>query len=95
LEGNGLLDFSEFLHMMESRASSVRRQSPDAEMRALFAAFDKDGNGYIDASELRSTMHDVGLELTDSDIDLMMKVAGVAIKDRIFYEGRIVCFAIP
>lgn len=73
--------------MMETRASDIRRRSTDAEMRALFTAFDKDGNGYIDASELKSTMRDVGFELTDRDIDVMMKVAGVAIKDRIFYEG--------
>jgi Ca2+-binding EF-hand superfamily protein len=88
--GNGLLDFNEFMHMMETRASDIRRRSADAEMRALFTAFDKDGNGYIDASELKSTMRDVGLELTDRDIDVMMKVAGVAIKDRIFYEGLFV-----
>lgn len=99
--GNGLLDYDEFLAMMRSRSSpsdsaaGVDRgapprggRSPETELRALFTAFDKDGNGYIDGTELRDTMKDVGLELTEHDIDDMMAVAGVAIKDRIFYEGR-------
>ena len=84
IPGNGLIDFDEFLKMMESQ---VNRRSQDAEMRALFAAFDKDNNGYIDGTELKMTMKDVGMDLTDKDVETMMKVAGVAIRDRIFYEG--------
>lgn len=62
-------------------------RSEDAQWRALFAALDKDSNGYIDKKELRQTMSEVGLDLTEQDVDTMMKAAGVAIKDRIFYEG--------
>ena len=62
-------------------------KSQDAEMRALFAALDKDKNGYIDKHELRITMLEVGLDLSEDDLDTMMKAAGVVIKDRIFYEG--------
>ena len=84
--GNGLIDFDEFMHMMQSREPSKQR-SQDAEMRALFAAFDKDDNGYIDGQELKLTMREVGMDLTNHDVEMMMKAAGVAIKDRIFYEG--------
>jgi len=59
----------------------------EADTRALFAALDKDCSGFIDKNELRATMSEVGLHLTDDDIDTMMKAAGVVIKDRIFYEG--------
>lgn len=62
-------------------------KSQDAEMRALFGALDKDKNGYIDKNELRVTMLEVGLDLSEKDLDTMMKAAGVVIKDRIFYEG--------
>lgn len=86
VSGNGLIDFDEFMHMMDSR-DRMRHRSQDAEMRALFAAFDKDDNGYIDGHELKLTMRDVGMDLTNHDIEMMMKAAGVAIKDRIFYEG--------
>jgi len=73
--------------MMESRDVTTRHRSQDAEMRVLFAAFDKDDNGYIDGHELKLTMREVGMDLTNRDIEMMMKAAGVAIKDRIFYEG--------
>lgn len=66
--------------------SSSGWRSQDAEMRALFGALDKDKNGYIDKNELRVTMLEVGLELSEKDLDTMMKAAGVVIKDRIFYE---------
>ena len=81
---NGLIDFDEFLKMMENRA---QKHSQDAEMRALFTAFDKDHSGFIDKAELKNTMKEVGFELSDKDVENMMKVAGVALKDRIFYEG--------
>jgi len=87
LLGNGLIDFDEFMDMMCKRDTGPMKRSQDAEMRALFAAFDKDGSGYIDKPELKVTMKEVGLDLNDKDIETMMKVAGVAIKDRIFYEG--------
>jgi len=86
-----LIDFDEFMHMMESR-DSAKSRSQDAEMRALFAAFDKDDNGYIDGHELKLTMREVGMDLTNRDVEMMMKAAGVAIKDRIFYEGLAVTF---
>lgn len=70
--------------MMESRAA---RHSKEVEIRALFTAFDKDNNGFIDKGELKATMQQVGMDLTDKDVETMMKVAGVAIQDRIFYEG--------
>ena len=45
---------------MESRNEN---QSEDAEMRAYFAAFDKDHNGYIDALELKTTLQDLGMKV--------------------------------
>jgi len=60
--------------------------SRDAEIRALFAALDRDKNGYVDKNELRETMKEVGLDLSDGDLDLMMRAA--VLKDRLFYEGR-------
>ena len=78
--------------MMDSR-DQLRQRSQDAEMRALFSAFDKDNNGYIDGQELKLTMREVGMDLTNHDVEMMMRAAGVAIKDRIFYEGLTFCRA--
>jgi len=82
---------SEFLLKMSMATLQVIWQ--EAETRALFAALDKDSNGFIDKNELRTTMSEVGLQLTDDDVDTMMKAAGVVIKDRIFYEGQSVQFS--
>ena len=71
--------------MIENR---VGRQSDDAEMRSLFAAFDKDGNGYIDAKELKQTMAEIGMPVSAADVKQMLREAGVAKKHgRIYYEG--------
>ncbi|KAI0219184.1 putative calmodulin-like protein 2 [Lamellibrachia satsuma] len=84
LDGNGLIDFNEFVQMVEYR---VGRQSEDAEMRALFAAFDKDGNGYIDAKELKLTMAGIGMPVSTADVKEMLREAGVTSKHgRIYYE---------
>ena len=84
--GNGLIDFNEFVQMVEVR---VGRQSEDAEMRALFAAFDKDSNGYIDARELKQTMAEIGMPVTAADVKEMLREAGVTSKrGRIYYEGQ-------
>ncbi len=55
-----MIDYDEFVKLMESRSE---RQSEDAEMRAYFAAFDKDNNGYIDAKELKVTLTDLGIKV--------------------------------
>lgn len=63
-------------------------------LRRFFGSFktknisdEQDNSGFIDKSELKNTMKDVGFELSDKDVDTMMKAAGVANKDKIFYEG--------
>ena len=45
--GNGTIDFPEFLTMMTGKMNS------EEENREAFRVFDKDGNGFISAAELR------------------------------------------
>ena len=56
-------------------AQKVKQTDSDAELRAAFDVFDKDGNGTISADELRHLMKSIGEELTDQDIDEMIKEA--------------------
>ncbi|ESN90011.1 hypothetical protein HELRODRAFT_91150, partial [Helobdella robusta] len=84
-DGNGLIDMNEFMEMMGSRLEAPIEKS--TEFRLLFNAFDKDNSGYIDKSELKRTMKNVGMNLSKKDVDNMMKTAGVQNKDKIFYEG--------
>ena len=57
-------------------------------MRAAFKVFDIDGNGFIDAQELRQTMHDLGEELSERDISAMIRSADKNGDGKIDYEGE-------
>lgn len=48
--GNGTIDFPEFLTMM---ARKMKDTDSEEEIREAFRVFDKDGNGFISAAELR------------------------------------------
>jgi calmodulin len=71
-DGDGTLDFPEFLTMMSSTLESTKQEQ---ELQKAFREFDKDGNGYISRDELIQVMHSQGDELTDEEIDGMIKTA--------------------
>ena len=50
ISGNGTIDFPEFLTMM---ARKMKDTDSEEEIREAFRVFDKDGNGFISAAELR------------------------------------------
>ena len=59
-DGNGTIDFPEFLTMMFRK---TRDSDSEAEIKEAFKEFDKDGNGYISAAELRYVMNSLGVLL--------------------------------
>ena len=82
--GNGLIDFDEFMQMMSSRGGSggesrgsQHRRSQDAEMRALFAAFDK-------ASQSRQS------SLSISDISLLVLHTYIYVHTNLYSAYKIV-----
>ena len=50
VNGDGTIDFDEFMEMMKKQAE---HQDNSAELKEAFKIFDRDGNGYIDAAELK------------------------------------------
>ena len=54
--------------------------------------FDKDGNGFISAAELRHVMTNLGEKLTDEEIDEMIKEASVDDAGMVNYAGARVDF---
>lgn len=56
-DGNGTVDFPEFLTMM---ARKMGEKDVDEELRAAFEVFDKDGSGTISAAELKQVMQSLG-----------------------------------
>ena len=71
-DGNGTIDFPEFLTMM---ARKMKNTDSEEEIREAFRVFDKDGNGFISASELRHVMTNLGEKLTDEEVDEMIREA--------------------
>jgi calmodulin len=62
----------EFLTMMVHKGKAT---DEEAELRAAFEVFDQDGSGTISADEMRRVMKSIGEELTDAEIDEMIKEA--------------------
>ncbi|KAF9527228.1 EF-hand [Crepidotus variabilis] len=77
VDGNGTVDFQEFLQMMTMTLGNTEA-TEEEEMRQAFKVFDKDGNGFISVSELKEVMKNLGENLTAAEIDLMMKEADVS-----------------
>ena len=56
-------------------STNVQPRDFQQEMRAAFEVFDQDGSGTISAEELRKVMKSLGEDLTDAEIDEMIKEA--------------------
>ncbi|KAI9512012.1 calmodulin B [Russula earlei] len=83
-DGNGTIDFPEFLTMM---ARKMRDTDSEEEIKEAFKVFDKDGNGYISAAELRHVMTSLGEKLTDREVDEMIREADIDGDGQINYDG--------
>ncbi|KXJ81383.1 hypothetical protein RP20_CCG020128 [Aedes albopictus] len=89
---NGTIDFPEFLTMM---ARKMKDTDSEEEIREAFRVFDKDGNGFISAAELRHVMTNLGEKLTDEEVDEMIREADIDGDGQVNYEARGASFAVP
>jgi calmodulin len=67
-DGDGVLDFSEFLTMLVRDVQDTDTESED-EFMGAFKVFDEDGNGYINSVELRHVMNNLGRYPTSSSVE--------------------------
>nr|8B6Q_A Chain A, Haloalkane dehalogenase,Calmodulin-1,Haloalkane dehalogenase,Calmodulin-1,M13 peptide [synthetic construct] len=86
-DGDGTIDFPEFLTMM---ARKMKDTDSEEEIREAFRVFDKDGNGYISAAELRHVMTNLGEKLTDEEVDEMIREADIDGDGQVNYEEFVV-----
>ncbi|TGZ64252.1 hypothetical protein CRM22_006466 [Opisthorchis felineus] len=80
VNGDGSLDFGEFLRAMTEHhfqpPDILNSKHANEELyRRVFAEFDCDGDGFIDATELEKTMTSLGETLSREDIMDMMREA--------------------
>merc|ERR1712242_653940 len=82
-DGNGTIDFPEFLSLM---ARKMKDTDTEEELIEAFKVFDRDGNGFISAAELRHVTTNLGEKLTDEEVDEMIREADVDGDGQINYE---------
>ncbi|XP_037927401.1 calmodulin-A-like [Teleopsis dalmanni] len=81
--GNGMIDFNDFVAMM---STEMRASDLEAETREAFNILDFDGNGYIAHEELKYVIANLGMDLTDEDIENMILEVDTDGDGQISYE---------
>merc|ERR1712156_1271172 len=72
IDGNGTIEFGEFLNMMKQKAGEV---DEEADLREAFKIFDRDKDGYISMKELKKVANMLGTMLTKEELDEFMAEA--------------------
>ena len=84
-DGNGTIDFPEFLTMM---ARKMTETDTEDELKEAFRVFDKDGDGLISPAELHQVLSNLGEKLTDEEVQEMIKEADIDGDGQVNYDGK-------
>ena len=72
-------------------ARKMKDTDTEEEIREAFKVFDKNGDGFISAAELRHVMTNLGEKLTDEEVDEMIREADIDGDGKVNYEGQSNC----
>ena len=86
-DGNGTVDFPEFLTLMSRRMKDTDSEEDIVE---AFRVFDRDGKGVISPADLKHVMSNLGEKLTDEEVAEMIREADVSGDGNINYEEFVV-----
>ncbi|XP_034236966.1 calmodulin-like [Thrips palmi] len=92
IDGDGCFSFEEFVEIVSNMGANSSDSAPSAdqeekELRDAFRVFDKHNRGYIVASDLRAVLQCLGEDLSEEEIEDMIKEVDVDGDGRIdFYE---------
>jgi len=73
-DGNGEIDFDEFLELM---ANKMAGGDEEAELQETFKYFDQGGKGYITRENLKEAMAKMGNNLSEIEVDDMINEADI------------------
>ena len=86
--GNGTIEFHEFLNIM---ARKMNEDHNEDDMYEAFKFFDKDNNGFITPTELKSVMFNiVGQNLSDGEVKDMIREVDTDSDGKVNYNGMYV-----
>ncbi|PWN41609.1 putative myosin regulatory light chain cdc4 [Ceraceosorus guamensis] len=80
------VDFKTFLDILHRPNGFKPAGTPEEFIRG-FQVFDKEGNGFIGAGELRYVLTSLGEKLTDEEVDELLKGVQVGSDGNIHYES--------
>ena len=83
LNGDGTIDFKEFLCLMIKKMDDT---DIDKELHEAFGHFDMDRDGYITSHELRTGMMNIGEEYTPEEAEEMIKEGDLNNDGKIDYD---------
>ncbi|XP_046683233.1 calmodulin-like isoform X1 [Homalodisca vitripennis] len=89
IDGDGYFSFEEFVEIVSNMGATAERTADqeEKELRDAFRVFDKHNRGYISASDLRAVLQCLGEDLSEEEIEDMIKEVDVDGDGRIdFYE---------
>ncbi|XP_039299229.1 neo-calmodulin [Nilaparvata lugens] len=89
IDGDGYFSFEEFVEIVSNMGATTERTADqeEKELRDAFRIFDKHNRGYITASDLRAVLQCLGEDLSEEEIEDMIKEVDVDGDGRIdFYE---------
>jgi len=82
-DGNGTVDFPEFLNLM---ARKMKDTDSEEKLKEASKVLAKDGNGVISAAELRHVLTNLGEKMTDEEVDEMIREADVDRDGQVNYD---------
>lgn len=93
-DGNGAIEFEEFIELMARR---MLKDDGQLELEKAFALFDADGSGEVTLSEVRDLMTSVGQGLSEDEIQELMTMADTDGNGKISLEEfkAMECWKIP
>jgi len=83
LNGDGTIDFPEFLEMMKQKSSEADQE---ADLKEAFKIFDRDKDGFIDMKELKKVANMLGATLSKEEVDEFMKEADIDGNGKLDYD---------
>ena len=85
-DNNGEIDFEEFVRYCVKRRISRTVSQEAKEIKDAFSFFDKNGDGFVTAVELRQVMRELGQDISEEQAEQMIAEVDKEGKGRVTYQ---------